>query len=216
MHFKEVTEKLQHLANPDSIAGMTKFGIQGNNILGISMPNLRKLAKEIKKDHLLALKLFESNIHEGKILASLVAEKEFLDSSLMEKWVLSFDSWDVTDQVCMNLFRYSPLAFEKAISWSSRKEEYVKRASFALIASLAILKEHQDNTFLPFLPIIERESKDERNFVKKAVNWALRGIGKRSPFLKEEALKTAHSIKQQKSKSARWIATDAIRELIKN
>lgn len=178
------------------------------------MPVLRQMAKEIGKHHLLALELWQSKVHEARILASLVDEPGLVTEGQMEKWVNEFDSWDVCDQFCMNLFAKTPFAYDKVKEWSTRPDVFVKRAAFALIACLAWNDKKADNTaLLEFLPIIKRESNDDRNFVKKSVNWALRQIGKRNLALNEVAIATSREIAAMPSKSARWIANDALREL---
>jgi 3-methyladenine DNA glycosylase AlkD len=206
--------KIKSLSNPKAIEGMARFGINPKNTYGVSIPNLRKMAKEIGKNHQLAQKLWNSGIHEARILAGMIDVPEEVTERQMEKWVRDFDSWDVCDQVCSNLFDQTKFAYKKAMDWSQRKEEFIKRAGFVMMAALAVHdKEMSDKEFLKFLPIIIREAWDERNFVKKAVNWALRQIGKRSLFLNKMAIKTAKEIQGIDSKSARWIASDAIREL---
>ncbi|RLC32791.1 DNA alkylation repair protein, partial [Candidatus Woesebacteria bacterium] len=190
------------------------FGIKPNKALGISIPNLRKLAKEIGKNHKLALLLWRSGVHEARILAGLIDEVDKVTEKQMDSWIKDFDSWDVCDLVCANLFDKTPFAFKKAIEWTKRKREFEKRAGFALMACLAWHdKKAGDNKFLKFFPAIKRESVDERNYVKKAVNWALRQIGKRNRNLNKEAIKIALLIQNKESKSARWIANDALREL---
>lgn len=215
MKTQEIIIELRELANPRNVEGMARFGIASEGTLGISIPTLRKMAKNIGKDHLLALELWESGIHEARILASFIESADNLIESQMESWVNDFDSWDVCDQVC-DLFGRSRFALQKINEWSKSDREFVKRAAFALIAELSVHDKKAENMiFLDFLPIIVRESTDERNFVKKAVNWALRNIGKRNSFLNKKALETAREIKSIESRSARWIATDAIRELEK-
>jgi len=212
--FKEIIIKLKSNSNPKNVEGMARFGINPKNTFGVSIPIIRKMGKEIGKNHELAQQLWKSGIHEARILAGLIDDSKLVDEEQMEKWVKDFDSWDVCDQVCMNLFDKTPFAYKKAMEWSSRKEEFVKRAAFALVASLSVHdKKAKDEDFIKFLPIIKRESTDERNFVKKAVNWALRQIGKRNKNLQKEAIKTAKEIQKIESKSAKWIASDAIREL---
>ncbi len=214
MQYQEILKRLKALANPAIAAGMARFGSRPKKALGISAPNLRKLAKEIGRDHRLALRLWDSGIHEAKILASLIDEPEMVTAAQMERWVKDFDSWDVCDACCCNLFDKTPVAYQKAAAWSRRKEEFVKRAGFALVAYLAVHdKKAKDEVFIRFLPIIKRESRDERNFVKKAVNWALRQIGKRNTALNRLAIQTAKEIRAMDSKTARWIAADARREL---
>jgi 3-methyladenine DNA glycosylase AlkD len=182
--------------------------------LGISIPELRKLARETGKNHDLAMELWKSGIAEARILAGMIGDPQKLTEKQMEDWVKDFDSWDVCDQVCMNLFDKSPLAWKKVYDWSEREEEFVKRAAFALIACLAWHdKKAEDGRFIELLTLIRREAVDNRNFVKKAVNWALRHIGKRNKILNTAAIDAAREIRQTDSKSARWIASDALREL---
>ena len=210
----QILAELTRLANPANVAGMQRYGINPKGTLGISIPAIRTIARRIGKDHLLAQELWDSDIHEARILAALIAEPGRVTEDLMEKWVFDFDSWDVCDQVCSNLFDRSPLAVKKAVEWSSRQEEYVKRASFTLMASLAVHdKKLGEDQFIAFLDLIELNSQDDRNFVKKAVNWALRGIGKRSRELNRAAINTANKISLQEARSAHWIARDALREL---
>jgi 3-methyladenine DNA glycosylase AlkD len=211
---EEVIKKLKKLSNPRNVEGMARFGIKPDKALGISIPNLRKLAKEIGKNHKLALQLWKSEIHEARILAGMIDEVDKVTEKQMDLWIKGFDSWDVCDQVCANLFDKTSFAFKKAIEWTKRKNEFEKRAGFALMACLAWHdKEAGDNKFIKFFPAIKRESIDERNYVKKAVNWALRQIGKRNRNLNKEAIKVALIIQKVESKSARWIANDALREL---
>ena len=207
-------DRLRAVARPEQIEGMARYGLAARNRLGISMPGLRTLGKKIGKDHALALRLWESGIQEARILSSLVADPGALTEEQMEAWVVDLDSWDVCDQVCMNLFEKSPLVLKKIAEWSRREETFVKRAAFSLIACLAWHdKAAPDSLFLNFLPIIRREAVDERNYVKKAVSWALRHIGKRNPSLNRAALKAATEMRALESRAARWIASDAIREL---
>jgi len=207
-------KKLRSLANPENAAGMALFGISAPNTLGISVVTLRKIARETGKNHLMALELWESGIHEARILAGLVDEPELVTGAQLDEWVRKFDSWDVCDQCCLNLFVKTPFAYDKVMEWSNRPEEFVKRSAFSLIACLAVNDKKADNVrFLAFLPVIKREATDERNFVKKAVNWALRQIGKRNLVLNGAAIATAQKIAAMPSKSARWIASDALKEL---
>lgn len=211
---KILIKKLESLSNPDAVAGMARFGINPKNIDGVSIPVLRKMAKEIGRNHPLAQRLWNSGVHEARILAGMIDFPEEVTEKQMERWVRDFDSWGVCDQVCSNLFDRAKFAHKKVLDWSKRREEFVKRAGFVLMATLAVHdKEARDRDFLKFLPIIKREARDERNFVKKAVNWALRQIGKRNLHLNQKAIKTAKEIRGIESKSAKWIASDAIREL---
>lgn len=211
---REVLDRLKQKANAGNVAGMARFGIEAKDRLGVRMPELRSLAREIGKDHALALELWRTGIPEARITASLVGEPARLTERQMEAWAADFNSWDVCDQVCMNLFDKSPLAWKKVEDWSDRGEEFVRRAAFALIACLAWHdRQAGDERFIEFFPLIERAALDERNYVKKAVNWALRHIGKRNPRLNRAALDLALKIRALDSRSARWIAADAIREL---
>ncbi len=210
----QIIQKLKSLANPKNVEGMARFGISPNNTLGISVPVLRDIAKETGKDHQLAQELWSSSIHEARILACFIDKPEMVTELQMESWVKDFDSWDVCDLCCSDLFDRTKFAHQKAVEWSGREEEFVKRAGFTLMAALAVHdKKASDADFLKFLPIIKRESTDERNFAKKAVNWALRNMGKRNLDLNKMAIKTAEEIQKIDSKSARWIAADALREL---
>jgi len=212
--YSELLVRLRSLANTKNVDGMARFGINSENTLGIPMPMIRSIAKETKRDHELAIQLWQSGIHEAKILAALVDEKEKVTSEQMDAWVKDFDSWDVCDQVIMNLFDRVPWAYEKAVEWAGREEEFVKRAGYAMMASLAVHdKKASDERFIVFLQVIRTGSTDERNFVKKAVNWALRQIGKRNISLNAEAVKCAREILDLDKRSARWIANDALREL---
>jgi 3-methyladenine DNA glycosylase AlkD len=211
---KALIKRLKSLFSPEAVAGMARFGINPKNMYGVSMPVLRRMAKEIGKNHLLAQRLWRSGIHEARILAGMIDRPEEVTEKQMERWVRDFDSWDVCDQVCSNLFDRTKFAHKNAVEWSERGEEFVKRAGFVLMAALSVHdKEAKDKAFLKFLPIIKREARDERNFVKKAVNWALRQIGKRNLRLNQIAIKKAKEIQQIDSKPAKWIASDAIREL---
>jgi 3-methyladenine DNA glycosylase AlkD len=211
----DIMAQLKQNSDPCQLPGMARFGITIENRLGgVSVPYMRKLAKATGKDHQLALELWKTGIAEAKIVASMVDDAKKLTGAQMDNWVKDFDSWDVCDQVCMNLFDKTPLAWQKVIEWSQREEEFVKRAAFTLIACLAWHdKEAKDEQFTKLLPVIESAATDERNFVKKAVNWALRHIGKRNINLNPVAIKTAQNIAKLNSKAALWIAADAIREL---
>lgn len=209
-----ILKKLKSLANKKNLEGMARYGINTKNAYGVTLYQLRDFAKEIGFDHALALQLYDSGIHEALILASIVDEPELVTEQQMENWVKDFDSWDVCDQVCTNLFDRTKFAYTKAKEWSLRKEEFIKRAGFTIMAGLAVHDiKATDDKLARFFPIIKRESTDERNFVKKAVNWALRNIGKRNLNLNKLAIKIAKEIKEIDSKSARWIAADALREL---
>jgi len=211
---KQILDQLKALSDPDVVAGMATAGINTESTYGISIPDLRRIAKKQGKDRDLADRLWASGIHEARILASMIDDPKQVTPEQMDRWVRDFDSWDLCDQCCNNLFRKTPYAHEKAVEWSEMDEVFVKRAGFALMAVLAVHdKEASDEEFLKFLPDIARESVDSRNFVKKAVNWALRRIGKRNPNLNAEAVKWARKINEMPYKSSGWVASDALREL---
>jgi len=214
MQCQEILAYLRSKANPRNVEGMARYGISSKNTLGVPVPVLRDLAKKHKRQHALALELWGTGVHEARMLAGFVDDPKQVTEKQMEAWVREFDSWDICDQVCSNLFDRTPYAYPKAFEWSKRKEEFVKRAGFVLMAALAVHdKKADDARFLEFLPIIKREAGDERNFVRKATNWALRQIGKRSRMLNKAALETAREIAKMDSKAARWVAADAIKEL---
>jgi len=210
----EVVERLKALADPGKVDGMASFGINSENTLGISMPVLRRLGEEYGPDQELSLALWDTGLHEARILAALVGEPEKVTPGQMDAWIEDFDSWDVCDQVCQNLFDRTPHAWEKAREWSGRKREFEKRAGFALMACLAWHdKDAPDERFLAFLPRLEHESDDGRNYVKKAVSWALRQIGKRNLFLNAEAIRSAERIAAIDSAASRWVANDVLKEI---
>ena len=209
-----ILKQLRALADPRNVEGMARFGITSKRVVGISTPVLQRMARAIGRDHTLALELWESGVHETRCMAALIDDPKLVTEAQMERWVIDFDNWAVCDNCCAHLFDKTPLAYRKALEWSRREEEYVKRAAFSLMAALAVHdKQAADSKFLRFLPIIKRASTDERNFVKKAVNWALRQIGKCNPELNQAAIEAAHGIRRMDSRSARWIAADALREL---
>jgi 3-methyladenine DNA glycosylase AlkD len=214
MTLDRIIGNLKALANPNNVAGMARYGISSERCLGVPMPVLRRMAKEIGRRHDLAEGLWRSGIHEVRILAGLIDDPSQVTDEQMERWVLDIDSWDICDQLCSNLFSRTGFALEKAAAWSNRPETFVKRAGFVLMAVLAVHdKKADDAVFATFLPRITREAGDDRNFVKKAVNWALRQIGKRNPALNLLAVETARKIGAMDARSARWIAADALREL---
>lgn len=218
----DILDLLKSNANVENVKGMARFGINPENTLGISIPLLRNIKTEILRDyknqpvvlHTLANDLWLSAIHEARILAAFIDVAGEVTEEQMEAWVKDFDSWDVCDQACGNLFDKTPFAFKKAIEWSARPEEFVKRAGFVLMATLSVHDKHaKDTAFLQFFPLMEREANDERNFVKKAVNWAIRQIGKRNKTLNTAAVELCKKIEKQNSKSAGWIAKNALLEL---
>jgi len=212
--FDGIIEELRSMAKPGKLEGMARFGIKGDKRLGISMPELRKAGKSIGRDHELALKLWATKIPDAMILAALIDDPAKVTEQQAESWVKDLDSWDVCDQLCMNLFDRVPFAGKKIVEWSRRDEEFVKRASFALIACIAWHdKKASDEFFIRFFPVIKSGAADERNYVKKAVSWALRHIGKKNLNLNKKAIELAREIKNIDSKPSRWIASDVIREL---
>ncbi|MHB8894408.1 MAG: DNA alkylation repair protein [Candidatus Geothermincolia bacterium] len=214
MEYDEIMRELKARANPANVEGMARFGIKPDNTLGISVTELRGMAREIGKDHDLAGLLWGSGIHEGRMLATLTEDPRAVTEAQADSWVEDLDSWDICDGLCFNVLWKTPFAYDKCFEWTTRDEEFVKRAGFALMAKLALSdKKAPDDRIAAFLPVIVRESSDERNFVKKAVNWALRQVGKRNLALNGQAIATAREIAVLDTKSARWIAADALREL---
>jgi 3-methyladenine DNA glycosylase AlkD len=201
-------------ANPANVAGMARYGINRKGTLGVPMPVLRKLAKEAGRSHELAAELWASGIHEARILATLIDDPARVTGRQMDRWVSGLDSWDVCDQACQNLFRYTPSAFAKAGKWARARREFVRRAGFSLMAGLAVkARTASDAQFEVFFPLIAEAAVDDRNMVKTAVNWAVRQIGKRNPALCAKAIALAEQIRNRDCRAARWVAADALREL---
>ena len=211
---EEVLKKLEARADPRVRAAMPHFGVRVEGALGISAPVLHRLAREIGRNHRLAQQLWKSGVHEARILAALVDDPTKVTEGQMERWARAFDSWDLVDGTCDYLFVYAAPVWKKTVEWTRRKEEYVRRSGFTLMACLAVHdKRAPDSRFARLLPLIRRAASDERNFVKKAVNWALRQIGKRNVRLNRLAIRTARTIRTIDSHAARWVAADALREL---
>ncbi len=214
MNYDDIIQKLRTLSNSKAIEGMARFGITPQKTFGVSIPNLRRIAQVAGRNRNLAQKLWASDIRETRILASMIDELKEVTEKQMERWVKDFDYWEICDQCCMNLFEKTRFAYKKAEEWSQREEEFVKRAGYVLMARLAVSdKKTEDSQFEKFIPLIKRGSTDHRNLVKKAVNWALRQIGKRNLNLNKKAIKVAEEIQKIDSKAAKWISSDAIREL---
>ena len=214
MNYEKLLKKLKSMEKPENVEGMARYGINPKNNLGVSIYKLRPIAKEIGKNHDLASKLWNSGIHDARLLACFIDDPKKVTSKQMDLWAYNFDSWDICDQACTSLFDLTTHAWEKIFQWSKNEKEFVKRGAFSLIAGLAVHdKKANDKMFEKLFPIIIRESNDDRNYVKKAVNWALRNIGKRNKVLNKKAIETAKNILKIDSKTARWIANDAIREL---
>ncbi len=212
---QRVLSQLRQASSQKNRQGMQRFGIRPRTkLLGTSMVDLRRLARAIGTDHKLALALWQTKIHEARILATIIADKEKTTPRLMDSWVRDFDSWDICDQTCLNLFYIQPEAYSRAKLWARDEREFVRRAGFALMAVLAFKeKTGRNQDFVAFFPLIKKYATDERNFVKKSVNWALRQIGKRNKGLNKKAIKLSLAIQKTDSASARWIANDALREL---
>ncbi len=214
MRAKDIIDRLRALGSAEARAGMARFGIDTGRAFGVPVSILRPLAREIGRDHQLAQELWGSGFHEAWLLATMIGEPRRMSEAAMDSWVQDIDSWDICDGACINLFRKTPFPHARAVAWSKREEAFVKRAGFALMATLAVHdKKAEDPVFLAYLPMIATAASDERNFVKKAVNWALRQIGKRNRALNAAAIACAASLAETESKAARWVARDALREL---
>ncbi len=210
----EILEQLKTLGDPKNAEGMARYGINPDNNYGVSVTTIRKFAKTLGKDHKLAQRLWSTGIRDARMVAALIDVPKLVTAKQLDSWVADFNSWDICDHCCGHLFDKTMFAYSKAFEWSTREAEFEKRAGFALMAWLPLHdKNANDEVFIEFLHVIKRESKDDRNYVKKAVNWALRNIGKRSLFLNKKATEIAKEIQKMESKAARWIAADAIREL---
>ena len=215
---KDVIRDLGLLGSPDNVAGMARFGIVTKKAFGVPAAELKRIAEGVKKDvedrHEFARRLWETGIHEARIVAYLIDDPKRVTQEQMDAWATDFDNWAITDGTCGHLFCRTPLAYKKLHEWSRRDEEFVKRAGIVLIAWLAVHdKKAVDERIADLLPILEEHAGDDRNFIKKAVNWSLRQVGKRSLTLNELAIDTAYRIRAQGTSPARWIASDALREL---
>ena len=210
-----IVAELRAQCSPHNVEGQRRFGITPNSEqFGLPVPILRQIARENRRNHVLALELWDTAVHDARLIAAFMDDPKQVTRRQMEAWAKDFDTWAVVDGVCCTVFNRTPFAKEKAYAWSKRRPEFIKRAGFVLMAAMAVhRKELPDATFIAFLPVLRREATDERHYVKKAVNWALRQIGKRNPRLRRAAIAEAKRIKKIDSPSARWIATDALREL---
>ncbi len=214
MKTEQIIALLEAEGSEENRAGMARYGINTERAYGVSVKRLREIAKSAGSNHEVAQELWATGMHEARMLASLVDEPAKVTPKAMDEKVAEFDSWDVCDGFCNNLFRKTPFAHAKVQEWTVREETFVRRAGFALMANLAVHdKKTTDSIFAEYLTLIEVAADDERNFVKKAVNWALRQIGKRSPGLNGAAIACAERLAARDSKPARWIAKDALREL---
>lgn len=214
MDIDTILKTLKELSNPHNVEGMTRYGINPENNLGVSVGTLRNLAKTIGHDHTLALSLWDTGIRDARMLAAYIDIPHLVTEEQMEKWVSDFNSWDVCDNCCGHLFDKTKYAYQKAMEWSTRKEEFVKRAGFSLMAWLAVHDKHQnDDVFEQFFPAIIRESSDDRNYVKKAVSWALRQIGKRNQDLHTKVIQIARNLLNNNNKTSQWIGSQVIKKL---
>ncbi len=213
---EEVIKEMKRVSSLITIESQERFAISSVNSIGMTVPQMRALAKKIGKNHPLALQLWKTKIHEARHIAVMIADPLEVTEKLMEQWLRDFNSWDIVDGCCSGLFRKTPFAYSKAIEWSKKEKEFEKRAGFTMMAMLAVHdKKSADKKFEQFFPLIIKESSDERNFVKKAVNWAIRQIGKRNERLCKKAIEAAAKIYMRGDPSSRWIASDALRELKK-
>ena len=212
--YDSIMAALESLADPKNVQSQQRFGIQGGRLLGVPLPQLRRLAHR-PPDHELAQALWESEVHEARLLGTMLADTSRITRQEANAWAETMDSWDIVDQACNNLFRHLPFAIDLAMEWSKREEEFLRRAGYTMMAVLAVHGKHlPDETFRGFFPRMLQYSNDERNYVKKAISWALRQVGKSRPNLRQEALETAVQIRSQGTPSARWIANDVLRELL--
>jgi 3-methyladenine DNA glycosylase AlkD len=212
--YDSIIKELKSLRNPRNIEGMARYGLNSPKTLGLCMPDLMRIAKETGRNHELAQRLWRSGIYEARVLAFMIDDWRQVTEQQMERWAKDFDNWGIVDGCCGHLFDRTPYAYKKAVEWSKRKEEFVKRAGFTMMATLTVHdKKAEDEKMLRFLPLIVKGSTDERKYVSKSINWALRQIGKRNRALNRKAIETAEQIKKLDSKAARWIASDALREL---
>ena len=212
--YQEIIKEIKSRKDPEAIAGMARYGINPDKNYGVCMPDMMRIKKLVGKDHELAHRLWSSGIRDARIIACLIDDPKMVTEEQMDRWAKDFNSWDVCDGCCLHLFSYSRFGHKKARKWSDSGEEYVRRAGYVMMACLATHdKAATDDAFRAYLPIIVKGATDERNYVKKAVNWALRGIGKRNIALNKSAIETAKKIQKIDSKTAKWIASDALKEL---
>lgn len=218
MTVDEIIDELRELSDPAKIADLERYAIKTPKVFGISTPELKAFAREVKKlvddRHMTAFGLWQTGIFDAQAVAFLIDDPKQVTKEQMDAWAADFDNWATVDGTCCYLFCRTPFAYEKAFKWATASPEFTKRAAFSLMAYLAVHdKQADDESLAAFLPVIEEHSFDDRNFVRKAVNWALRQIGKRNATLNKLAIETAERIRMQNTRSARWIAADALREL---
>ncbi len=211
----EILRALQASVDPDALAGMARYGINTARAFGVGLPLLRDVARQIEKDHALADRLWRMGYRETRLLATLIDDPAAVAPAQMERWAAECDSWDICDGLCNNLLRKTRYAYAMAEAWATRPETFVKRAGFVLVAALAVHdRRAADEVFESFLAMVERQASDDRNYVRKAVNWALRQIGKRNDRLRRRAVSLARRLARSESSSARWVGKDALRELM--
>ena len=209
-----ILDEMRSLGNPNASQEMARFGIRATNVIGLSVPQLRSIAHRVGRDQAMAEQLWATGIHDARILASLVGDPRKITRTTIDRWTGDFASWDICDACCCNLFDRTSYRWQKIRKWAKNDGEFVRRAAFATLAGLAVHdKAAEDRMFLDALPLIEEYAFDDRNFVRKGVNWALRNIGKRNASLRPPAIACAQRIRAQGTKAARWIAADALREL---
>jgi 3-methyladenine DNA glycosylase AlkD len=209
--------QLKRLATKATRDGMLRFGIPNDKALGVAVGDIRDLGKKLGRNHELALALWQTDIYEGRMLACFVDDPKLVTPAQMDAWAKDFDNWGICDTACFHLFDRTPHSFRKVKAWSKRREEFVKRAAFALLASVALHdKKAADEPFIECLPLIERAATDDRKFVKKGVSWALRGIGKRNAAMRAAAIALAVRLAQSENSAARWVGNDTLRDLNKS
>ena len=214
MEFENIINFFESNRDEENIKTMNRLKAGSDKKYGIRMPILRKLAKEIGKNHDLALELWNHGFHESRLLATLIEDYEKVDEEQLDSWVDDFDTWDLCDQACINILVKMPLAIEKIPLWAKSEKEFVKRTAFSLIAVIAVHDKKSDNSYFEgFFPLIKDACDDDRNFVKKSVNWAIRSIGKKNKYLNEKTIILCYEILDYDSKSAKWISKNALKEL---
>jgi 3-methyladenine DNA glycosylase AlkD len=210
----DVLARLRALADPSRLPGMARYGIDAEHAYGVTVAELRPIARELRPDHDLAAALWDSGVHEARILASLVDDAALVDDAQFERWAAGFRSWDLCDQVCQNLFRHAAPAWSKAVEWTRRPEPFVKRAGFSLMAGLAVAdKKAGDERFVALLEPLAAAADDDRPLVRKGASWALRAIGKRTATLRPRAVDVAERLRAAPGRGARWVGADALHEL---
>ena len=214
MEVKEIIDFFEQRIDKKNLEGMARFAINSGRSYGVRIPVIRQLAKELKKNHDLAIVLWDHPYRETRILAGLIADPKQFTEEDANNWVKEFDDWELCDQSCFNLFHKLEYANDLVYQWVESDQEFIRRAGFSLVAKLAIVqKKRDDEEFIQFLKLAEKHSKDPRNFVKKAVNWAIRQIGKRSNYLNGIAAELSKNLYESSDKTAQWIGRDAYKEL---